>query len=249
MDSRLRAYLTELIGTFVFVFLAAASVCAAQLPGFPAVGLAGIALAQGLLYGAILTTTTRVSEGCLNPAVALTLWVIKRFDTGRMVMLIGMQLLGAALAGGLVVALFDQDILMRARAGTPYLEFFRTDTGTIALGGLLAGVGIEIALTFVLVLTVFATVLDRRRTRLGGFGAGLALVACLLVGFHLTGAACNPARWFGPVLWQPLVPTLDVLHPFADHAAYWMGPILGGLLAGSVYTGVILPPDQELPPR
>src|SRR5262249_21673467 len=66
MDSRLRASLTELIGTFVFVFLAAASVCAAHLPGFPSVGLTGIALAQGLLYGAILTTTTRVSEGCLN---------------------------------------------------------------------------------------------------------------------------------------------------------------------------------------
>ena len=31
---------------------------------------------------------------------------------------------------------------------------------------------------------------------------GLALVGLMLVGFPLTGAALNPARWFGPFIWE-----------------------------------------------
>ena len=36
----------------------------------------------------------------------------------------------------------------------------------------------------------------------------LAMVALVLAGFNLTGAAVNPARWFGTVVWEKTVPSL-----------------------------------------
>jgi glycerol uptake facilitator-like aquaporin len=75
---------------------------------------------------------------------------------------------------------------------------------------------------------------------LGGLGPGLALTALVLTGFHLTGAAVNPARWFGTALWEPTVATLrpDL---FVDLLVNLIGPVVGALLAGAVYTLLILP--------
>jgi glycerol uptake facilitator-like aquaporin len=91
---------------------------------------------------------------------------------------------------------------------------------------------------------IFGTIIDRRAPRLGGFGAGLAQAAIVLIGFHLTGGAANPARWFGPAVWEyTVVPLKETT--FADHPVYWMGPILGALIAGGVYVRLILPEEKE----
>jgi glycerol uptake facilitator-like aquaporin len=244
MDRNLRAYLVELIGTFFLVFLGAVLVCGNYRPGGEQpVGRVGMALAEGCLLAVLLTATTYVSEGCLNPAVTIMLWVFKRLDTGRTVLLIVVQLAGAALAGWLVTLLFSPDALSKTHVGTPHLQAFRTPEGDVLLGGLLSGILIEVALTFLLTVAILATLFDPRRPRLGGLGAGLAKTACVLIGFGLTGAAVNPARWFGTAIWQPTLPLLMARHPFADHAVYWMGPIVGALLAGAAYT-LILPPEN-----
>src|SRR5262245_22740169 len=119
----LRAYLIELAGTFLLVFFTAATVCAAHLVAakgdFP-VGLVAIAVAQGCALAVLLFATARVSEGCLNPAVTIGLWVTRRFDGGRAFALVVVQLVGAAFAGGLILALFDQNTLHASYAGTPH---------------------------------------------------------------------------------------------------------------------------------
>src|SRR5262249_52605178 len=102
MDKAVRAYLAELVGTFALVFLCAASVRAGVVQagaGQPPVGLVAVAVAQGCVLGVLLTVTLRVSEGCLNPAITLMLWVTKRFDGPRTVATIVVQLAGASLAG------------------------------------------------------------------------------------------------------------------------------------------------------
>src|SRR5438874_772730 len=144
MDKILRAYLAELVGTFVLVFLCAATTCVAQLGGGPPLGLVGIALAQGCVLAALLSATTLVSEGCLNPAVTLTLWVTKRFDGGRTLAMLAVQLIGAVAAGGVVCAVFNQQVLGDAYAGTPHLRALREAVG-VSAGDLLAGVALETA--------------------------------------------------------------------------------------------------------
>src|SRR5262249_2206233 len=138
MDKNLRAYMAEMIGTLIVVFVSAGAVCVNQLaavpwpqgeqPGLvivqPQPGLAGIALATGLIYAAALAVTVPLSGGYLNPAVTLMLWVFKRLDGGKTTCLIGAQLLGAVLAGALLrgVLFFREDVLIASFLGTPHLN-------------------------------------------------------------------------------------------------------------------------------
>jgi len=245
MDEKLRTYLAELIGTFLLVFVGAGAVCAASLtnaPAEPRLGVVAVALAEGFALAVVLSATFHVSTGCLNPAVTLALWVFKKLDNVTALVLIVMQLVGAGLAGLAVRFLFADDVGREAHLGAPHLRALLAD-GTVRFESLATGIGIELVLTFLVTLTVFATLIDRRAPRLGGLGVGLAQAAAVLVGFRLTGGAANPARWFGPALWQ-LTLRSPPERPLADHPVYWVGPILGALLAGFFYSAVILPPEK-----
>ena len=59
----------------------------------------------------------------------------------------------------------------------------------------------------------------------GAVVAALALTALFPLG-SLTGAALNPARAFGPAL---------VSGTWDDHLVWWIGPIIGAVLAAVVY--------------
>ena len=85
-----------------------------------------------------------------------------------------------------------------------------------------------------LVWTVFAVAvdLDGAYVKLAGLPIGLAVAVGILTIGPVTGAALNPARWFGPAL----------LTSSWDDALVWtLGPILGGLLAGATYLYGIKP--------
>ena len=62
--------------------------------------------------------------------------------------------------------------------------------------------------------------------KIGGFGIGLAVCADILMGGPLTGAAMNPARHLGPAL---------LGGGFENLWLYWVGPIIGGILAAVCY--------------
>jgi MIP family channel proteins len=253
MDKNLRPYLAELIGTFALVFLGAGTVLVSRmavLPGQPQPYVVGIALAEGFILAVMLSATVNISGGYLNPAITLMLWVYKRMDGVKASWLIGAQLLGAVLAGMCLRPLFSDNVMMDARLGTPHLnlEAFGLATGSNpGFPVLLTGIGIETALTFVLTFAIFGTMIDPRGPRLAGLGVGLALSADILMGYALTGAAANPARWFGTVIWEQTVPVLTAPSPFktGEHTVYWIGPIVGALLAGGIYTMLIMPPEEE----
>src|SRR5262249_28432541 len=159
--------------------------------------------------------------------------------------LIGVQLLGAILAGLVIRLTFPENVLGSARLGTPHLQTtLGVDQGIgPGMSQLLTGIGIEAVLTFVLTFVIFGTTIDRRGPRWGWLAIGLTQAAVILMAQPLTRAAANPARWLGPLVWEMTVLTGAHL----DHAVYWIGPILGALLAGGAYTMLILPPEKEPP--
>ena len=94
----------------------------------------------------------------------------------------------------------------------------------------------EAIMAFFLVSAVFGTIINPDLRGSAGSAIGLTLLFCVLVGGPLTGAAVNPARAFGPAL---------VSGQWVAHIAYWVGPMLGGIVAALVWEHFLLPPEAE----
>ncbi|HET8649613.1 MAG TPA: aquaporin, partial [Gemmatimonadales bacterium] len=77
---------------------------------------------------------------------------------------------------------------------------------------------------------VFGTIVADNAPKVGGFGVGLSLLFIILFAGPLTGGSANPARAFGPAL---------VSGVWTGHLAYWIGPAIGGILAG-LFWGYLL---------
>ena len=95
-------------------------------------------------------------------------------------------------------------------------------------------IGIEAVLTFFLVFVVYGSAVDARAPKIGGLAIGLTVALDILFGGPYTGAAMNPARTFGPAL---------VSGQWTHHYVYWIGPLLGGLLAGVIYGRFLIKSD------
>lgn len=216
-----RACTAELIATFALCFIGAGSVITDAWLG--AAGLLGIALAHGVILAVVMQATGPVSGGHANPAVTFGFLVTGRISPLRAGPYVLSQLAGAVVAGYLLRAIFPAPAWEAVELGAPALA------GEIGFG---SGIFIEMVLTFLLVFTFFATAVDPRAPRgLHGYAVGLVLLGAMLVAWPLTGAAVNPARTFGPALaggfWQ-------------DHAAYWIGPLLGGMAGALAYELLML---------
>ena len=105
-----------------------------------------------------------------------------------------------------------------------------TNLGAHALGpdvSVSMGLLMEIVVTFALVFVIFATAVDPSGMgNLAPLAIGLAVLVDHILAVPLTGASMNPARSFGPAL---------VAGEWGDQWIYWVGPLLGGAVAGLVY--------------
>jgi aquaporin TIP len=243
MDNKLRAYVAELIGTFLVVLVGAGTVCASGLTS-PPLSETALALAEGFTLAVVLTATFHVSTGCLNPAITIMLWVFKRIDNAQAGWLILMQLLGGTLAGLVIRQTFHPSVLANMHMGAPFLKALNPENRPLEAPQFISGTAIELFLGALVTLAAFASLFDRRAPRLGGLIVGLAQAAAVLFGYRMTGGSANPARWFGPAVWEATV--LGAARPYwlAESVIYVGGPVLGALLAAALYVNLILPPEK-----
>jgi hypothetical protein len=90
----------------------------------------------------------------------------------------------------------------------------------------------EILMTFFLVLVIFGTVVDPRGPKaIAPLAIGLIITMDILTGGRITGAAMNPARAIGPAFVQ---------QDFTNWWIYWVGPIVGGVIASLAYKWIWL---------
>jgi MIP family channel proteins len=229
-----RKLVAEFIGTFTLIFAGGGSIIADKFlhaTSQGGVGLLGIAVAHGLAIGIMVTAVGHISGGHLNPAVTIGFWVTKRLSTLQSLAYWFAQLLGAYIAGLLLVMLVPDSSWRPDALGaiTPDLALDTTRWH---------GMVIECILTFFLVFVVFATAVDAKGAfnKIAGFAIGLTITMGALFAGPFTGAALNPARAFGPAL---------ATHHWSNHGVYWVGPLFGGVLAGVLYDRVFL---RDQPP-
>jgi aquaporin related protein len=105
------------------------------------------------------------------------------------------------------------------------------------------GLFIEMFLTFMLIFTIFMLAAEKHRaTFIAPVGIGMALWICEMAGTYVnarllqiltptgvyyTGGSLNPARSFGPAVITGVWP--------GHHWVYWVGPLLGAILAVVFY--------------
>jgi MIP family channel proteins len=221
MESLGKAAVAEFVATFALIFVGAGAVITASAGSLD---LVGVALAHGLVLAVMVSITGHISGGMVNPAVTIALWAAGKIGSQRGAVLIVAQLLGAVVGALLVRYVVGAASFDAGAAGAPTLA-----TG-MSVG---TGIVLEAILTFFLVFAVFGTAVDDKGpwNKTAGFTIGLVIAFDILAFGPLTGAAMNPARWFGPALVGGLW----------DDALVWIvGPIAGGIIAGVLYTTVLL---------
>ena len=254
MNPNLRAAIPELIGTFAVVLLTSGVVVASGLAE-PGIRPLTIAVAAGCSYAAALAFTVRLSGGFLNPAITITLWVFQRIENRRAIWFLIAQCVGTLLAGLVLRGQFfiNENLLLETRLGTPHLNAKAFDVLGVDRSSVFLGISIEAVLTFVLVFAIFLLIFDPRFRKAAGdvpyrlsyLWLGLLVAAETLLAQSYTGASLNPARWLGGVIWESTVSGLQSREPWSDHGPYWIGPLLGSVLAGMLYTYVIAPPEAR----
>lgn len=215
-----KKYMAEFVGTFALVFIAAGSVCAdfyLRQAGGQGLGLLGISIAFGIVVIAVIYATSYVSGSHVNPAVTVSFWITKRMEPNTAIMYIISQIAGASLAGLALKTLFPD------AAKTVYLG-----TCVLAPGVSIArGVLMEFIISFLLIFTIYGTLVDKRASAgFAGIAVGLVVLFGAMIGGTISGGAMNPARVFGPAI---------ASGQFTHHYVWWLGPILGGVAAGVVY--------------
>ncbi|HEY7269118.1 MAG TPA: MIP family channel protein [Dehalococcoidia bacterium] len=216
----IKATVAEFIATMFFVFIGVGSI-ASFIATAGGGGILMIAVAHGLAIGLLVAAIGPISGGHINPAVTIATVITNRISVTRGGMYIVAQLLGAVLGALLLKLWLDSQVLDQI----PGAGGHQLDHNTVK--SQLAGMGIEAFLTGLLVWTVFATAIDSRGNAIiAPLAIGFAILVIHLVAIPLTGAGVNPARTFGPQV---------VFNRWHDWWIYYVGPILGGSIAGLLY--------------
>lgn len=212
------AVIAEFVGTFLFLLFAETiAQIANQSPDIPQPGggsnppqLVMIAFGFGFSVMVNVFIFFRISGGQLNPAVTMTLALVRAISPVRAVLLIITQLVAGICAAA------------AASAMTPGPVAFNN-----ALGGGASrsqGLFIEMFATALLCTTVlFMAVEKHRGTYLAPMAIGFALFVGHLYAVYYTGAGINPARSLGPNV---------VMRSFPNyHWIYWVGPFMGSFFS------------------
>lgn len=201
----------EFVGTFALIFIGAGALAIGQA------NLVGVALAHGLVIVAFAYAYGHISGTHINPAVTLGLLI-----AGEIEFVVALGYWIVQFLGGILGAIVLNAVLPDAG-----------DLGVTILGegvGVGQGLVVEIVLTFFLVNTIFNTAVSGKAGNFAGLAIGLTLVLCILMGGPLTRASLNPARTLGPAV---------VSGNYTDIWLYFVGPLVGAILAALLYIGVL----------
>jgi MIP family channel proteins len=207
-----RAYVAELLGTFLFMTIGYASVAAfgVAAPAIPGLLVVPFSFGFGLL--AAIFAFGHVSGGHFNPAVTVAAVLDGRTGPTDAVGYIVAQVAGAIAAAVVIMVAVSQAAVA---AGVTKPGEGITDMGALIL---------EIVFTALFVAVILAA--TKHAPALAALAIPLTLVAIHFGIATLSGASVNPARSIGSAVIGGDLNALWI---------YLVGPIVGGILGALVY--------------
>lgn len=154
-----------------------------------------------------------MSGGQFNPAVTLSLVLVRAITPMRALLIIPAQITGSIAAAYIVMYLSPGPLAVNTslNAGTSHSQ----------------GVFFEMFLTALLILTILMLAVEKHRaTFIAPIGIGMSLFVAEMAGVYYTGGSLNPARSLGPAIAN---------QAFKDQWVYWVGPLMGALLASGLW--------------
>jgi MIP family channel proteins len=214
------AYIAEFIGTFVLVSSVTLAVSLFVNSQGTGSDWAVVGLVHFLVLFMLVQTIGSISGAHVNPAVTVALLALRKIRPNDAAVYVLLQLAGAV-AGALLTKFFlIDDLADQQNVGA-------VSVNLSLLGSTFAGVIAEGVGAFFLAWAVVAVAVNPRAARdWAGLVIGGTLGFGVLIFGPLTGAALNPARWFGPAL---------VAGEWDDFWVYIIGPAAGAVLAALVY--------------
>jgi MIP family channel proteins len=206
-------YIAEGIGTFGLVFAGCGAIIIDTLSGGQVTHV-GVGLVFGLIITVMIYAFGHISGAHLNPAVTLAFVLVRHFPLKRLIGYWVAQLTGAILAAACLRFLLGNVAHLGA-------------TIPAGNGGAWQSFGLEVLLTFFLLLVIMAMATD---TRAIGQSAALAIGATIgleaLFAGPISGASMNPARSLAPAL---------LSGTWTGQWVYLLAPLLGAALGAYVY--------------
>ncbi|MBQ9441386.1 MAG: aquaporin [Selenomonadaceae bacterium] len=223
----MKKYIAECIGTMVLVVLGCGT---AMLVGCDAANGGGYiltAFAFGLSIVAMAYSIGNISGCHINPAVSLGVLLCGRMSNKDFVYYVIAQCIGALIGATLLSTIFTAGNVTDMTGGL----------GTNGLAGVngsaVAGLLVEIVLTFIFVINILGVTSPKfNHGSFGGLIIGLTLVGVHILGIGLTGTSVNPARSFGPAIVAAMGGNGA---PIESLAVFIVGPLVGAALAAFIY--------------
>ena len=223
----MKKLVAEFIGTAVLVTLGCGT---AMLVGCDAANGGGYiltALAFGLVIVGMAYCVGNISGCHINPAVSLGVFMSGGMSAKDFGGYIVSQCLGALAGAGILAAIFGLGGVTDMTGG------FGSNGLANINGSAMAGLLVEIVLTFIFVMTILGV--TSKKANHGSFGGliiGLTLTLVHILGIGLTGTSVNPARSIGPAIVAASSGNTD---PIACVWVFIVGPLVGAALAALVY--------------
>lgn len=220
-------YVAEFIGTLVLVTVGCGT---AMLVGCDAANGCGYlltALAFGLSIVAMAYCVGNISGCHINPAVSLGVLMTGGMSVSEFVGYVIAQLLGGLGGAILLAAIFGLGGVTDMTGG------FGSNGLAGVNGSAIAGILVEVVLTFIFVMTILGV--TSKKAAHGSFGGlviGLSLTFVHILGIGLTGTSVNPARSIGPAI---LAAVNGNAAPLGSLWVFIVAPLVGAALAAVVY--------------
>lgn len=250
----------EFLGTFFILLFGIASVTQyVTTKNGPVLGIYGpsnIPWAWGIGVALAVYVAGGLSGAHLNPAVTIGLALRRGFAWSKVVPYWIAQTAGAFVAAGLCYWNYHDTIVAFDPGKTVKTQgIFSTLPNAAGHIGVWGGFRDEVLVTAVLVIVIFALIDERNQApaaNLGPLIIGLLIVA---IGFSFgqnSGWAINPARDFGPRLFEWIAGWKTAWRAANGSLYFWVpiiGPLIGGALGACIYDlfiGRFLPIEQEV---